>query len=103
MEYNLTIYDEVALSVLIEYVKRKENNILEREIIMDDMLLRRKILDAAEWYEHVSPSELSDSPFHSHIWREYVNRLQVIKKESFFSGLPEDFRNYLLDYFGTNQ
>lgn len=100
MDYILTILDKIALTVLIEHVKWQNNGGLTREAIMDEKLLRQKVLDAAEWYESVDPSEISNSPFYPSMWKEYAARLQVIKKDAFFSGLPEDFKNYLLDYFG---
>lgn len=101
-EYKMTIYESIAAYVLLEHQKHGGGKKLDERTVRDDGLLREAITEAAEWFEKTDAREINDSPFYPYVKRQFEEYLKTIRSDAFFSGLPGDFRKYLLDGAGSD-
>lgn len=103
--YELSIYEKLAFSVINLYMSLEEKKRLEKETIYSDSALREVISNAVCWYKLADYKELADfleyeDPELYRIYKKGVEEyLDVILSEEFLSEISVNFRKALMDYY----
>ena len=95
-EYYLTIYERIAIQILVLYRDRTGRVDLTPDIINSDEKLTACILDAVEWYESTSFTETDDYLLNPYIKKVNEKYLEVVKSEEFLSSYTYEFRKMIL-------
>ena len=96
---NLTTYDIIAIQILVLYSKKTGKGNLDRKTIYSDEKLTEYILEAVEWYESTSGSEIGGTPNYDFIKKANAKYLKVIKSKAFLSSYTEEFREKLMECY----
>ena len=101
-KYNLTVYETIALQVLVLFRNKTGKGSLDHDTIFSDERLTDCILEAVEWYEKTSSEEIDDSSFYPYIKMVNEKYLEVVKSDAFLSTYTDGFRKCLIECFEKN-
>lgn len=99
---NLTIYEIIALQVLVLFRNKTGKGSMNHDTIFSDERLTSCILEAVEWYENTNSAKIDDSSFYPYIKMVNEKYLKVIKSDAFLSNYSDGFRKYLMECLGKN-
>ena len=96
---NLTIYEILALQVLVLFRNKTGKGSMDHDTIFSDERLTSCIIEAVEWYENTNSAEIDDSSFYPYIKMVNEKYLEVVKSKAFLSSYTDEFRNCLMECF----